>query len=37
MNEWIAIIFFIGLLLVISDHNSKEKYSHQYRQRSKSI
>lgn len=28
MNEYIAILFFIGLLLVIADHNSKEKYSH---------
>lgn len=24
MNEWVAILFFIGLLLVIADHNSKE-------------
>jgi hypothetical protein len=24
MNEWLAILFFIGLLLVIAEHNSKE-------------
>jgi hypothetical protein len=37
MNEWLAILFFIGLLLVIVDHNSKEKYSHTQRDRSKSM
>jgi len=37
MSEWLAILFFIGLLLVIADHNSKEKYSHFQRERSKSM
>jgi hypothetical protein len=42
MNEWLSILFFIGLLLVIADHNSKEKYVHvknskDQKQRSKSF
>jgi hypothetical protein len=37
MNEWLVILFFIGLMCVIADHNSKEKYSHVQRQRSKSV
>ena len=37
MNDWLSILFFIGLLLVIADHNSKEKYSKDQKQRSKSF
>lgn len=35
MSEWIAVLFFLALLLVIAEHNSKERKFH--RQRSKSI
>jgi hypothetical protein len=36
MSEWVAVLFFIGLMLVIAEHNSKEKRIF-IRQRSKSI
>lgn len=42
MNEWVAMLFFIGLLLVIAEHNSKEFFTNKVlkkttkRERSKS-
>jgi hypothetical protein len=37
MSEWIGVLFFIGLLFLIADHNSKEDTVKLPRERSKSI
>ena len=28
MNDWLSVLFFIGLLLVITEHNFKEKFKY---------